>query len=157
MTADRVYVSGGTLTVTFLRLPRTDLGTEPIYQALKNHYKLVRTYNGALRSIQAGLLDVRFDPHTGCPKKEVSVLPSWDRIQGFETQDLLLHNLLKTFFPEALLDERRLDASTVSLLKHHKLESVNLDKFYYINGLHEVRSPIEEEIRCSNVQQDTFK
>lgn len=153
LTAERVYVKGGRIEIRLLRLPNTDIGFEPVFQALRNQYQLAKTYNRFLRDVGAGLLEVTFDPPSSFPQGEVKSLHGWETLRGYETQELLLHNLLKTFFSEALLDNRRLDPAVASLLIRHGLVNIDLEIYYSIRGLTEIRSPIEEELHCGRVER----
>ena len=75
LTAHRVLVRRGRVSVSFARPPGTDMQLDPIFVALRNHYRLVRLYLNELRQVDASILSVDFDPPHGGPQDSAPNLP----------------------------------------------------------------------------------
>ena len=113
LTAGRVLITAGRIRVAFARPPRTDSPLEPLFDALRNHYKLVQLYRCELEQVNASLVGIDFDPSTGLPGQESEDLDGWWRLPGFGVQSALRHHLFSSFMPEALLDKTRLSRETI--------------------------------------------
>jgi hypothetical protein len=149
LTADRVLVEGGVIRVRLARPPGTASQLTPVYAALRNHYRLALRYSKALERVGAGLLaPIQFDPPTGTPVFEASALQDWHGIEGLATQSALVFHLLSSFFPEAILDSRRLSEETVTLLRAHGFEPVDLTNFQATRSSRDTRSPEELAFRA---------
>lgn len=148
LTAERVFVKEGGIHVKLSRPPNTDAQLEALYITLRNHFRLPLLYNPPLSLIGAGLLSISFDPNSGCPSRESESLENWRRIPGFATQKSLLFHLLSSFFPAALMDNRRLAADEIDRLKGIGLTPPDLGQFYKISGEKEARSPYEQEFHA---------
>jgi hypothetical protein len=118
----------------------------PVFAALRNHYRIILTYNDALEVFSAGFLGVNCSPPQDCPMEEAPELQGWQQLPGYETQNQLRHNLLKTFFPEALLDSKKLNQNEIARIAALGCEIVDLGAFYRATGLTEPRSPLEEMV-----------
>jgi hypothetical protein len=145
LSANRILVDRGVITVSLHRPPGTDAQFQVVFQALRNHYKLCLLYLKELRQIGAGILDIKFFPPDACPLDEAAELQHWAKIPGFGTQSALLFHLLSSFMPEALLDPRRLDPVNVVRLRANGLVETDLKEFHRIRGEVELH-PIDEQV-----------
>lgn len=145
LTRGQVKISKGEIYVCLLRPPGTDARMLSFFNALRNHYRLVLLYNEPLRALGAGILNIKIDPPTGCPVDEADNLHDWESIPGFQTQKALKFHLLRTLFPESLLDSHRVFSDILLTLRSHGFEEVDLEEYYQIIGETEVRSPYEQE------------
>ncbi len=149
LTVNRVLVENGKIRVQLARPPGTASQLDPVYAALRNHYRLTLLYGEALERVGAGLLaPVEFDCPTGNPSQEVESLRDWNRIRGLGTQSALIFHLLSSFMPEATIDEQRVAASTLGRLQGKGFEPVDLSSFRAIRSTHDRRSPDELAFRA---------
>jgi hypothetical protein len=128
LTAGRVLVQAGRLVVRFARPPGTDAQLDPVFVALRNHYRLVFLYLKELGQVGARLLSVEFEPEHGGPKKSATELAGWEKLSDFQTQKALVFHLLGSFMPEALLDSRRVAELDIKRLIAEGLTSVELSE-----------------------------
>ena len=143
LTSGRVLVSSGVVSVRMVRPPCTGKELEVAFRALRNHFRLVRLYDAALKAIGVGPLDVQFEPSHGCPPDECVELSDWQLLPGLATQDALAFHLLNSFMSMALLDERRVPQTDLDRLALLGIETVDLTFFRRIAGEREIRSPSE--------------
>lgn len=151
LTAGRVLVLDGELSVRLLRPPLTDGRFAPFFSALRNHYRLILLYQEPLSRIGASLLGVRFDPSAAepVPSEEASALVGWNEIPEFAVPGALLANLLQTFMPLALLDSDREQAAGLARIQALPgVEPVDLTSLRALRGATEVRSPYEQAFRA---------
>ena len=142
LTAKRIYIQNNKAIISLFKIPRTDVSLLlPFYDALRNHFKLIKLYNEPLNKLGIENLKVSI---TYSKDKEATELKGWDQIPGFQTQSSLLFNLLSTFFPYALLDERKLNKRDITSLKKIGLKRIDLDWYYAIPGIKEARSEYEQ-------------
>jgi len=144
LTLGRVLVREGNVAVRFGRPPRTDAQMEPVFAALRNHYRLVKLYVKDLGHVNAALLNVECDPPSGLPQTEVPDLERWWELPEFRVQSALVYRLLESFMPEALLDEKRLSAEVLPQLHDIGITAINLTDFYRIRGELAPRTEIEQ-------------
>jgi len=148
LSGERVLVEAGNLHVKLLRPPSTDGQLAPIYRALRNHYRLSFLYLQELGQVNAGLLNLEFDPTSGCPMEVAPELADWSQLPGFKTQSALAFHLLNSFLPEALLDEQRLKTEQLQRLQALGLENVDLQEFRRVRGTLEFRSREEQAFQA---------
>ena len=143
LTTNRILITEGTVNITFVRPPDTDYQMAPVYAALRNHYRLIKLYIEPLSIIGAGFLDVSFlensIPEIICPELE-----NWYKIPGLTTQRALVYHLLNTFFPEAVIDKRKVSSTFLTKIHDIDLEEINLKLIYNIQGDFEIRSIYEQ-------------
>ena len=144
LTVGRVLVCEGQVDVEFGRPPRTDAQIEPVFAALRNHYRIVLLYLRELGQVNAGLLGINFDPPTGLPNTEVRDLEGWWEMPEFRFQSALVYHLLESFMAEALLDNRRLPSAAIHRLTTLGLTPVDLTEFYRFRGALAPRTPLEQ-------------
>jgi hypothetical protein len=148
LTADRVLIQGGRLRVIMQRPPGTDAQIEPVFRALRNHYRLVLLYLRELSHVNANILRIDFDPADGCPKAISNDLQDWRMLRGYATQSSLVYHLLNSFMPEALLDRRRIPGQQCQRLKSLGFEDVDLTDFFRIRGTLEFHSEDEQAFQA---------
>jgi hypothetical protein len=144
LTAGRVLVQAGSIVVRLARPPGTDLQFDPVFVALRNHFLLVRLYLPQLAQVGAEPLSVTFDPPVDGPLEYASELSGWEKLPDFRTQSALVFHLLGSFMPEALLDQRRVNASDMSILINQGLMPVGLANFYKVRGAENPRMAVEQ-------------
>lgn len=99
---------------------------DQVYRVLRNHYRLIKLYNEALRTLDAAIEKTVFDPQDGVPELEDETshrLTVWQKIP--ELKDALPEQLLQTFMPEALNQECK-DENLKIRLNAAGLENVDL-------------------------------
>ena len=104
LTANRLVVSQGKVTVEMARPPGTDASFDTVFAALRNHFRLVGLYNEALSGLNAGTVTPAFFPETGGPATEAQGLTGWDRLDGLSTQQALLFHVSRVLW-SSLWDE----------------------------------------------------
>lgn len=144
LTAERVLVANGRISVKLAVPPQTDSDLLPVYLALRNHYLLTKLYNGPLSSLGAGTLDLDFDPPTGIPSRVSEQLEGWWTLSELQTQPALIFHLLGSFLPEALVDSRRLSTAQLDQLSPAALTPVDLGKYYDYRGLFVSRDSVRQ-------------
>lgn len=144
LTQGRVLIEQGRICVNIVRPPDTDAQFDPVFVALRNHYSLVRLYLGELGQVAAGLLGIDFNPPTGGPSSFANELKGWNRLNDFQTQSALVFHLLGSFMPEALVDQRRVEAATLVRLNTQGLNPIDLTNFHAIRGENEPRTHLEQ-------------
>lgn len=144
VTAKRINIQNSKINIYLFRIPGAFKQLSPFYEVLKNHYKLIKLYNVLLKKLGIENLKVYFTIY----KKANKDLLKWNEIPGFLTQNSLLYNLLSTFFPEALLDKRKLSRREITKLKRIGLNEINLDLLYYSGGEKEARTEYEKTIKA---------
>ena len=140
LTHGRVLVDAGIVHVEFRRPPDSDAQLEPVYRALRNHYRLALLYLCELGQVNAGILNIAFSPASGCPSSESENLGDWIRLEGFGTQSALAFHLLSSFMPEALMDSRRVNQTVRNRLHSLGLEAIDLQEFHRLRGVVELHS-----------------
>jgi len=143
LTNGRVIVSRGRVSVKLARPPDVDAQMLPVFDALRNHYRLVMLYVGSLELVGAGLLGVDFNPTHDIPDAISSRLRGWNQLPEFRTQSSLRFHLLDSFMPEALLDQRRLGEDVLSRLTALHLSPIPLDNYYEIRSTVPPRTDLE--------------
>lgn len=117
LTANRVIVDKGNVSVGFARPPETGSILDPVFSALRNHFRLVCLYEEELQTLSAGIDRLCLDPCTGHPAQTQEELADWPGLPGFESETALCFQLLKTFMAQALVDELRLDDDVLAELR----------------------------------------
>jgi hypothetical protein len=113
LTVDRVVIMKGQIEVAMVRPSNTSRIMEPVYSALRNHFRAITLYRDDLATLGAEIVNIHLDPATGVPTHEEPTLDNWGIINGFGTERALCFQLLRTFMPLALKDKRRCDATTL--------------------------------------------
>lgn len=148
LTVAPVEIASDSISVELGRLPDTDETMLPVYGALRNHFRLAALYSDALRNIDIQLRLLRFAPETGLPTRTTDAGKGWQTIPGYSTQPALLFHLLRSFMPEALLNDRALQPELLERLRHLGLEPVDLSSVRGIPGFVEGRSEEEQAFRA---------
>jgi hypothetical protein len=148
LTVAPVEIAGDRISVAFGRLPDTDETILPVYGALRNHFRLACIYSNALGTIDIELTPPSFEPENGLPIQPAEAGKGWQTIPGFSTQPALLFHLLRSFMPEALLNDRVLQPERTERLRHLGLEPVELASVRDIPGFVEGRSEEEQAFRA---------
>lgn len=138
----------GSVRVQFGRLPNTDESLSPIYAALRNHFRLGILYRDELAQIAVTLGSPHFVPDAGIPAVSAIVNEGWQSIRGFGTQSALAFHLLRSFMPEALIDDRVLQSARIAELRHLGFEHVDMTAFRELPGNIESRSEDEQVFRA---------
>jgi len=151
LTAGRVLIQNGQVSVALLRPPLTDGRFAPFFSALRNHYRLTLLYQEPLSQIGASMLGITFKPPPTepVPSEEALALTGWNEIPEFATQGALIVNLLNTFIPLALLDTDRESSEALTRMRALPgVENVDLTSMRALRGDTEVRSPYELAFRA---------
>lgn len=148
LTADRVLVKNGVVAVPLLAPPETGAGLEPVFAALRNHFRLALVYRDCLKAISSEALEFQFVPETGCPLASTTALKGWGSIPGFSGESALSYHLLCSFMPLSLLDAKRASATGLANVASFGLEPIDLRGFYAIRGESEPRSGDEQIFRA---------
>ena len=143
LTAGRVLVDEGVVNVTLVRPPGTDNQLLPVYQALRNHFRLTGLYATSLSILGGVTLNMSFAPETGCPVAENPSLSGWSDIRGLPTQDVMAFHVLCSFLPLALQDSTRVTNDNLQRVCELGLESIDLSCFHRAWGAVENRSSWE--------------
>ena len=143
LTSGRILVTEGKILVTLARPAFTDGQIKPIFAALRNHYRLVKLYTKPLSILGAGLLDVFFSTDA-VPDIVCSELEHWRIIPGIPSQQALVYHVLNSFFPEALLDTRKVTSDFLNRLHGFGMEAIDIHLLTDNQGIFEVRSPYEQ-------------
>ena len=151
LTRDRVLVSKGVISVRLCAPPDVGGGMQPVFAALRNHFRLVLLYREALQPFGADGLEVSFNAATGCPMETASELGGWSRVPGFNTEAALVFHLLTSFMALGLLDEKRVSADDMAKTKAAGMEPVDLKRFHEIRGTSEPRSADEHVFRALTI------
>lgn len=94
-------VDNHTINVNFRKLTNIPDDFEIIYRVLRNHYKLIKAYNGVLKNIRAEITNINFSPSDGIPDYEDQIseeLHIWETIDEFKYN--LTERIFSTFMPE---------------------------------------------------------
>jgi hypothetical protein len=148
LTVGRVLVTEGRVRIALGRPPRTDAQIDPVFAALRNHFRLVMLYVRELGQVNAGLLGLEFEPASGLPTVEIHELDCWWDMPEFRFQSALVFHLLESFMPEAVLDGRRLSAPVIDRLTALGLTPVHLGEFHRFRGGFAPRTPLEQSFRA---------
>jgi hypothetical protein len=148
LTKGRVLIENGQIRVKLVRPPNTDAQFDLIFDALRNHFLLVRLYLAELGQVGASILSIDFTPPTGGPSSFANDLSGWDRLQQFQTQSALIYHLLGSFMPEALVDQKRISTTTAARLTAQHLIDIDLSQFYLIRGTTEARMALEQDFQA---------
>lgn len=104
LTKEVIGVKEKKVQVRFRRLVPSEESHEIIYRALRNHYRLVRLYNPALKELDAEIKHIEFLPSDGIPEDEDDISQQlggiWPTLPEFKYS--LVGRLLQTFMKEAL-------------------------------------------------------
>ncbi len=144
LTANRIMVEGGTISVELHKPPGTDGLLAPVFGALRNHFRLVCLYNKDLASLDAAIGNIHLAPSTGAPTAVNGRLSDWDLLPEFPNERALCYQLLRTFMSEALKDHRRVSPADAGRLHYAGLEDVDLDILISSEPIHEPQSDIEQ-------------
>jgi hypothetical protein len=148
LTSERVTINRGIVKVVFARPPHTDAQLNPVFAALRNHYRLAMLYVRPLGEVNAGLIRLDFDPPTNIPSLQAIELDGWYDLREFRTQSALTFHLLTSFMAEALLDNRRLSPTVIHQLNAIPLETIDLTDYYRIRGTRVPRTNIEQSFHA---------
>jgi hypothetical protein len=148
LTVSRVSVTDGIIRVRFGRFAHTDDTMAPVYAALRNHFRLAILYSAELATIDAAVGASHFEPGPGIRETTTIVGEDWLSIRGFNTQAALVFHLLRSFLPEALLDDRTLSSDRIRQLQGLGFEPVDMTTFRELPGNIESRSEDEQVFRA---------
>ncbi len=139
LTAEVIGVKEKKVQVRFRRLVPSEESHEIIYRALRNHYRLVRLYNPALKGLNAEIKHIEFLPNDGIPEDEDDISRQlggiWPTLPEFKYS--LVGRLLQTFMREALNRDGG-DKQLRCRLDEAGLETLSLtgeEEFLYPNTL----------------------
>ncbi|TWT76198.1 hypothetical protein CA13_66890 [Planctomycetes bacterium CA13] len=144
LTADRILITNGSISVDVKKPPGTTHLTKPIYSALRNHFRLISLYEADLRAIDAPITNINLNPSTGIPLTNTDLLKNWNALEGFDNESALTFQLLRTFMGEALKSPTRCSQETLTQLAVASLEDVDLAVLEAAQGSTEPRSPLEQ-------------
>lgn len=144
LTQGRIMVEAGRIAVQMIKPPSCSSDLAPVFGALRNHFRLVALYSRDLQAIKAQITNLTLSPCTGLPEQEGSHLSEWQSLSGFATERAMCFQLLNTFLPEALKDERRLSQDDLQRIKAASLEDVDLSLLERIQGSSEPRTNDEQ-------------
>ena len=129
LTDEVVGVKDKTVLVRFRKLVPSEERQEIIYRALRNHYRLVKLYNPALKGLDAEIKHMEFLPNDGIPEAEDEISAQlgeiWPTLPEFKY--CLVERLLQTFMKEALNRDGG-DAELRNRLDEVGLETMCLDE-----------------------------
>ncbi len=104
LTDEVIGVKDCKVLVRFRKLVPSEERQEIIYRALRNHYRLVKLYNPALKGLDAEIKHMEFLPNDGIPEEEDEISAQlgeiWPTLPEFK--HCLVERLLQTFMREAL-------------------------------------------------------
>lgn len=130
---------------------------ELVYRVLRNHYRLVKLYNVALRELNAAIEKVVFNPSDGIPDLEDEIsraLVIWEQIP--ELKNSLPQQLLQTFMSEALNQECR-DEKLRQRLNAAGLENVDLTEVQDFINPKTIVMMEEKVIRGNGSRQERYE
>lgn len=142
LTTSRLLVSQGKFVAKLARPPGTGKSLEPVFDGIRNHYRLALLYNSKLKQIGAKI-QVEFCPVLGIPRSEASGLRDWNTIPGFQTETALTMHLFSSLSNEALADPAHITPKVVAKLRTVGIAPVDLSLLRQVLGEIEIRS--EEE------------
>jgi hypothetical protein len=148
LTMCRVLIVRGRVAVSLARPENVDATMVPVFDALRNHYKLILAYNRPLGVVGAGLLGVDFSAPQGIPNEVNSRMRGWSELPEFRTQAALKYHLLDSFMAHALVDERRLSPDDMVHLSALNLTRISLSDYYTIKGTLPPRTDNERAYRA---------
>ena len=140
LTHGRILIERGRIAVQMVKPPNCTTRLAPVFGAIRNQFRIVSLYARDLSSIGAQIANVDLSPSTGIPGQEESNLGGWTTLPGFATEPAMCYQLLNTFMPEVLKDERRLSRDTLARIKAAALEDVDLSSLTNVQGSSEPRS-----------------
>lgn len=140
LTHGRILVEKGRIAVQMVKPPNCTTHLAPVFGAIRNQFRLVTLYASDLRSIGAQITNVDLSPSTGIPDGEGNNLGEWHTLPGFASESAMCYQLLNTFMPEVLKDERRLTPDTLVRIRTAALEDVDLSLLTSVQGSSEPRS-----------------
>jgi len=140
LTSGRILVESGIIKIRLVRFQDTSDIIEPVYGALRNHFRLIRLYNSDLRSLNAQISNIELDPCTGIPLSIEHFAHNWSSIQGYSNEHALCYHLLRSFMPEALKDTRRCSNDTLNRIRPAGLEDIDINLLSECEGGIEPRS-----------------
>ena len=145
LTANRVSIEMSRIKVLLVKPANwsNDSLLEPLYSAIRNHFKLIKLYNGTLKygTLDAAI-EIDFSPSTGVPSKVANELKCWNEIDGYGTEQAFCYQLLNSFMNIALKEDMKEDE-----LKHIKrisMEDIELTEFKRIRSESIPRSEYEK-------------
>jgi hypothetical protein len=148
LTANRILISGGAISITMHRPPDTDATLRPVFGALRNHFRLVMVYARELEPISAKIETIDFNPCTGIPREENLLLGGWNRLPEYANVPALCYQLLRSFLSEALRDTARLTDSDLQELGAAALEDVDLSLMQAVQAPREPSTEIEQSFQA---------
>ncbi|MDD3898715.1 MAG: hypothetical protein PHE82_07190 [Syntrophomonadaceae bacterium] len=117
---------------------------EQVYRAIRNHYRLIKLYNRALKNIEANINRLNFYPSKGVPNTEndeSESLKDWKTIIE-DFRYCLPEQLLSTFMPEARNESY--DSITQKKLKVIRLEMLDLTNYNNFLGKNKFQTDEEK-------------
>jgi hypothetical protein len=142
LTTSRLLVSKGKFVARLARPPGTGKSLEPVFDGIRNHYRLALLYNSELKHLGAEI-QIEFGPASGIPKSEASGLRNWQAIPGFRTETALAIHLFSSLSNEALADSAHIAPTVMGKLHSVGITPVDLSLLRRVLGEIEIRS--EEE------------
>lgn len=144
LTTNRVQVLNGEISIYMCRPPKTGRAFKPVFSALRNHFRLVLLYEEDLRHVDAAITTVHLVPSTGIPTMEGHGLEGWRHLEGYANEHGFAFQLLRTFMPESLKDNRKLNPTTLEKLRPASLEDVDISILEKAEMRSEPRTSIEQ-------------
>jgi hypothetical protein len=129
LTLKKPEIQKNELIIKFAQLPGLTQDIKKVYQALRNHYRLVWIYNQYLEVIDASIDAINFSKR----KIVKGNLIFYKNIPEFQTN--LENQLLRTFFPEALNIAK--DENGRNEITKIKLEKIDLNEYKKFIGENE--------------------
>jgi len=148
LTANRIVVSKASITITMHRPPSTDGILQPVFGALRNHFRLVSLYYQDLQHINAQIDKINFNPGTGIPTEENAALRDWNRLPEYPNAHALCYHLLRSFMREALKDNARLTGPDFKQLGRADLEDIDLSLLKAVQPRREPGTEIEQSFQA---------
>ena len=150
LTDGRIMVEQGGIAIRMTRFCESDESLKPVYDALRNHFRLVLVYEQDLNDhkLNAGVRIRELHPATGIPDEMDKNGTNWKKLKGFSTEPALCYQLLNTFMEEVLKKDAHNDASSSHSFAHIGLEDIDLSQYRKIEGDHEILSHHEKTFRA---------
>src|SRR4029077_16001617 len=92
LTANRILVSQGSILIKMHKPPSTDATLQPVFGALRNHFRLVSLYSKDLAHLNPQIENINFIPSTGIPPEENTTLRGWRRLPEYANVHALCYH-----------------------------------------------------------------
>lgn len=144
LTLGKAWVKSSKAVIRLGCIPGTDSSMEPVYCALRNHYRLSQLYGDALECIEVERILPEFCPD-GFPTEQIDQLSDWTAIPLIPDQYSLMSTLLLSFMPEAKLDAMSVSNDFIDKAITLGFEKVDLSCLYSTMHSGVISSDIEKE------------